>query len=116
MVIAVASFWMLHDYPGTAKFLKPAERRFVQDRLLLDADGCSSEFKWKFAKDALLDWKIWAVGSRSIAFANGLVRRHVPGRFDASLLLLLVFPYSHCEPRLHGSDGATGKLSPMHFR
>ena len=59
VVIAVASFWMLHDYPDTAKFLKPDERRVLQARLLLDNDGCSHEYKRRFIRDAFLDWKIW---------------------------------------------------------
>lgn len=61
VVVAIASFWMLYDYPDTAKFLTPDERTFLQKRLLLDNDGCSHEFKLKFVKDAFLDWKVWAV-------------------------------------------------------
>jgi hypothetical protein len=37
------------------------EKQFMSDRLALDRDGCSHEFKYKFAKHALLDWKIWVV-------------------------------------------------------
>jgi len=60
LVIAFASFWMLYDYPETAKFLNPAERAFVINRLKLDNEGLSHEYKTKFIKDAFLDWKIWA--------------------------------------------------------
>jgi len=60
VVIALASYFMLNDYPGTAKFLTDDERKFLQARLLLDNDGCSHEFKYKFALDAFLDWKVWA--------------------------------------------------------
>lgn len=52
---------MLYDYPDTAKFLSEPERKFLQRRLLLDTDGCSSEFKYKFVRDACLDWKVWVV-------------------------------------------------------
>jgi hypothetical protein len=52
---------MLSDYPDTAKFLTPNERRFLQDRLLLDRDGCSHEYRVTFIKDAFLDWKVWFV-------------------------------------------------------
>jgi len=60
VLVAGGSFWMLHDYPDTAKFLTPAEKQFMHDRLALDSDGCSQEFKYKFALDAFKDWKVWA--------------------------------------------------------
>lgn len=44
----------------TAKFLSPAERTFIQQRLRQDQDGLSSEYKTKFVLQGLLDWKIWA--------------------------------------------------------
>lgn len=59
VLAAIASFWMLYDYPDTAKFLTEDEREVLQERLLLDNDGCSSAFKKQFIWDALLDWKIW---------------------------------------------------------
>jgi hypothetical protein len=59
VVVAIASFWMLYDYPDTAKFLTHDERRVLQARLLLDNDGCSHEYKRRFIMDAFLDWKIW---------------------------------------------------------
>ncbi|KAJ9122150.1 hypothetical protein QFC24_004378 [Naganishia onofrii] len=62
VVVAGASFWMLHDYPDTAKFLSADEKEFMKARLALDNDGCSQAFKYKFVKDAFLDWKVW-VGS-----------------------------------------------------
>jgi hypothetical protein len=55
---------MLYDYPATASFLNAEEKAFMLARLKLDEDGCSQAFKYKFVKDALLDWKIWVV-SRS---------------------------------------------------
>lgn len=61
IVVAVISFFVMYDYPDTAKFLNEDERRAVQLRLKLDNDGCSSAFKAKFIKDAFLDWKVWAV-------------------------------------------------------
>lgn len=63
MVVAVASFWMLSDYPETTKWLQPNERRFLKDRLLLDRDGTSHEYKKQFIWDAAKDWKVWAVSS-----------------------------------------------------
>jgi len=59
VVIAVASVWMLYDYPDTAKFLTPTEKAFVVRRLKRDNDGCSQRYDLKFMKDAFLDWKVW---------------------------------------------------------
>lgn len=70
VVVAAGSFWMLYDYPDTAKFLTEPERVYLQERLRLDNDGCSHEFKYKFVKDAFLDWKIWVF---AMMFQAGLM-------------------------------------------
>lgn len=49
----------MYDYPDTAKFLTEPERRATQERLHLDNDGCSHEFKMQFVWDAFTDWKVW---------------------------------------------------------
>lgn len=54
VVIAIASFWMLYDYPDTAKFLNSAEKRYVVRRLKTDNDGLSHEYKKQFIKDAFV--------------------------------------------------------------
>ena len=59
VVVALASFFTMYDYPGTAKFLTDAERVVIVERLHLDNDGCSHEFKSKFIWDAFTDWKVW---------------------------------------------------------
>lgn len=61
---------MLSDYPETTKWLTPNERTFLKDRLLLDRDGTSHEYKNAFIKDAFLDWKVWAV-STAMTFTDG---------------------------------------------
>lgn len=66
VVVSVASFWMMYDYPDTAKFLSDSERVFVVNRLKLDNDGLSHAFKYKFVKDAFFDWKVWAVSQNRI--------------------------------------------------
>jgi len=48
-VVAVASFWMLYDYPDTAKFLTDSERIVIAERLSLDTQSLSTEFKKKCA-------------------------------------------------------------------
>ena len=60
VAVAAVSFWMLHDYPSTAKFLTAPERAFMMQRLKLDGDGCSNEYKNKFIWQSVMDWKTWA--------------------------------------------------------
>lgn len=60
ILIAFFSFFMLYDYPDTAKFLSAEEKEFVASRLRLDSDGLSNGHDKRFVKDAFLDWKIWA--------------------------------------------------------
>jgi MFS family permease len=59
VIVAIASFWVMYDYPDTAKFLTEPERKVVQARLRLDNDGCSHAFKMKYVWDAFTDWKVW---------------------------------------------------------
>ncbi|KAI8635436.1 MFS general substrate transporter [Xylariaceae sp. FL1651] len=69
VVVAVLSFFILHDFPETATFLTEEERAFVIFRLKyqghIDAtDECvqvaqAEEFDWKYVKAAFKDWQIW---------------------------------------------------------
>lgn len=73
MLAAVAAFFLLHDFPETAKFLTEEERAFVVFRLkyqgqsskLSGASGTAThvaqadEFKWKYVRQAFTDWQIW---------------------------------------------------------
>ncbi|KAF2843204.1 MFS general substrate transporter [Patellaria atrata CBS 101060] len=69
VLIAVIAYWILFDFPETATFLSPFERAFVVYRLkyqgqVAGADGVAptaqtDEFRWKFVRDAFLDWQIW---------------------------------------------------------
>jgi MFS family permease len=114
VVVAFASFWMLYDYPDTAKFLTEDERTFLVARLKLDNDGCSSAFKMKFVKDAFLDWKVWVVSRRrlracvpipeytlTLRLARVSVRYHVPRFPHASLLFCSLLPHLDCQPWIH---------------
>jgi MFS family permease len=111
VIVAVISFFVMYDYPDTAKFLNDEERRAVQLRLKLDNDGCSSAFKAKFIKDAFLDWKVWVV-SRPLSATTGLNLTciggdYVPRLAHARLLLLPLLAHPHRQPRLRRRNGAT---------
>jgi MFS family permease len=67
VVVAVGSFFLLHDFPETASFLTEEERAFVVHRLKYQGqvggrgEGVAEadEFRWRYVRDAFLDWQVW---------------------------------------------------------
>lgn len=76
----------MHDYPDTARFLTPAERKALQERLKLDTDGCSNEYKTKFIKDAFFDWKSYFFG---LAFFSAVVPLYCFSLFSPTIITQL---------------------------
>ncbi|KAL3451757.1 major facilitator superfamily domain-containing protein [Aspergillus insuetus] len=58
-VVAVAAFFVMNDYPDTAKFLSQPEKDEVARRLKEDRSSLADEFHMRFFWDAIRDWKIW---------------------------------------------------------
>jgi len=70
VIVAIAAYFTLYDFPETAGFLTEEERAFVVYRLKYqdfknEVDNGSvrvaqdDTFQWKFVKAAFLDWQIW---------------------------------------------------------
>jgi predicted MFS family arabinose efflux permease len=61
VIIGIASFWMVHDFPDEARFLTPSERQRVIRRLREDgqASGRSEELRSVYVWQALKDWKTY---------------------------------------------------------
>lgn len=66
VLVACIAFFTIYDFPDTAKFLTPAERAWVVHRLRYQGSEASGQmvaesegFKWKYVKDAFLDWQIY---------------------------------------------------------
>jgi hypothetical protein len=57
--LAIIAFWVMMDYPDTAKFLTPTEKVEVQRRLKEDRSALADEFDMKYFWHAIKDWKIW---------------------------------------------------------
>lgn len=55
------SFWIIQDFPDTAKFLSEAERTVVIRRLQSDDQfsAAGEKLKMKYIWQSLLDWKTW---------------------------------------------------------
>ncbi|EXJ80382.1 hypothetical protein A1O1_08526 [Capronia coronata CBS 617.96] len=59
LIVAGMAFVVMNDYPSTAKFLTPEERKEVARRLEHDRSSLADEFSMKYFWDAVKDWKIW---------------------------------------------------------
>lgn len=57
--LAIVAFFIMQDYPDTAKFLSPSEKQEVMRRLKEDRSSLADEFDLRYFWDALKDWKIW---------------------------------------------------------
>ena len=63
VVIAIASYFFIHNYPTTARFLTPKEKECVVSRLEGDSDAIRDEkFTWDGVIRALKDPKVWLYG------------------------------------------------------
>ncbi|KAL7267001.1 hypothetical protein RUND412_010427 [Rhizina undulata] len=61
VAVAFSAYWIINDYPETAKFLKPAEKAEVLRRLTLDRSSLADEYDIKYFFDAIKDWKIYVM-------------------------------------------------------
>ncbi|KAI0820751.1 MFS general substrate transporter [Trametes gibbosa] len=61
VIAGVASFWIIQDFPDTAKFLTEAERTVVVRRLQSDDQysAAGENLRWHYIWRSLLDWKTW---------------------------------------------------------
>ena len=66
VIVAIAAFFLLHDFPETAKFLTPEERAWATHRLKYQGSAGSGrkvaesdQFKWKYVRQALTDWQVY---------------------------------------------------------
>jgi MFS family permease len=101
VAVAVAAYWIVPDWPETAKFLKEPERELLIARLALDVEGANmSHWNKKTAKRVFSDVKIylgsvgyssdWLHGSAnqfSIAMYLGIVTTSYSGSFFTPTIL-----------------------------
>ena len=61
VLIGIASFWMVFDFPDLATFLTPDDRRRVIRRLKADQQSSAEheEFQMSYFWAAVKDWKTW---------------------------------------------------------
>ncbi len=68
VVAGIASFWIIQDFPDTAKFLSEEERTVVVRRLQGDDQfsAAGEKLKMKYIVQSLVDWKTY-VGSKPLS-------------------------------------------------
>lgn len=60
VIAGVMSWWLVFDWPETARFLSPDDRVRVQRRLILDRQGKTAEnYDKRYMLEALKDWKTY---------------------------------------------------------
>lgn len=61
VLVGIASFWMVHDFPNEAKFLSPEDKQRVLRRLAQDKQGSSKkeDFQKAYLFQVLKDWKTY---------------------------------------------------------
>ncbi|KAF9765733.1 hypothetical protein IL306_001955, partial [Fusarium sp. DS 682] len=63
VVVAVAAYWFIENYPDTSKFLTKTERSFIHERLHADSDAIREEkFSWVAVREAFRDPSCWLYG------------------------------------------------------
>lgn len=63
VVMSVAAYFWVYNYPATAEFLSEEERQFIHFRLKNDNDSTREEkFTWSAVMDAFKDPKVWLYG------------------------------------------------------
>ncbi|CZR62603.1 related to allantoate permease [Phialocephala subalpina] len=70
-VVSLGCLFFISDYPDKAKFLTEEEKSEVKRRLAAEND-LSNAFSWQYVRDALTDWKIWAIALVSMMLFTGL--------------------------------------------
>ncbi|KAG2061067.1 MFS general substrate transporter [Suillus hirtellus] len=61
VLVAIPSFFFMHDYPETARFLTEPERSYIIDVLKEDSNHLSSRFDTQFVWQAIKDYKTYVL-------------------------------------------------------
>lgn len=63
IVIAIAAYWFISNYPESVSWLSDKEKNFINARLKSDSDATNDEkFTWAAAWEACKDVKVWLYG------------------------------------------------------
>ena len=103
VVVSLAAYFFIHNYPSTATFLTEDERQRIHDRLKASNDATRDEaFSWKNVRGALADPKVllYGLGFHTMSLPLYTLSLFLPtiikalGYTAAQAQLLTVPPYS----------------------
>jgi MFS family permease len=103
VIIAIGSYFFIHNYPDTATFLNDRERSVIQQRLKEDSDATQDEaFNWRNVKKAFTDIKVYlyALGFHTMSLPLYTLSLFLPsiirglGYTSAQAQLMTIPPYA----------------------
>ncbi|GBF65079.1 transporter [Trichophyton mentagrophytes] len=111
IVIAIASFWMVQDFPDTATFLSEDDRKRVLLRLAKDkqASAGHEDFKMEYFWASIKDWKTYV---SAFIYAGCVGPLYAFSLFLPTIIKELVsfhIPFSMCLP-IRGYKSTTAQL------
>lgn len=73
VVAGAVSFWIIQDFPDTARFLTEVERTAVVRRLQEDDQfsAAGEQFKMKYIWQSFADWKTWLGSTCPLMLSQG---------------------------------------------
>lgn len=109
VVVAVAAYWFIENYPDTSKFLTKSERSFIHERLHADSDAIREEkFSWAAVREAFSDPSCWLYG---LGFHTMSLPLYTLSLFLASYhalkleFILTELAHHHQGPRIQSCSG-----------
>lgn len=109
VLVGVASFWMVFDFPDEATFLSPDDRRRVIRRLKVDQQSSAEheDFKMSYFWDSVKDWKTYMymiiyMGADGPLYAFSLFLPSI-----ISAVSISIFHPNHTKPKLTFHSSAT---------
>jgi hypothetical protein len=103
VVVSAISYFFIHNYPNTARFLTDTERDFIQKRLKDDSDATQDEkFNWNNVRKAFTDIKcyLYAFGFHTLSLPLYTLSLFLPsiikslGYTSAQAQLMTIPPYA----------------------
>ncbi|KAH0841714.1 putative MFS transporter [Fonsecaea pedrosoi] len=103
VVVSIAAYFFIHNYPDTAKFLSNEEREYIQHRLKVDSDATQDEkLDWNNVKKAFTDIKcyLYAFGFHTLSLPLYTLSLFLPtiikslGYSSAQAQLMTIPPYA----------------------
>ncbi|KIW29614.1 uncharacterized protein PV07_05417 [Cladophialophora immunda] len=103
VVVSIAAYFFIHNYPDTAKFLNNEEREYIQHRLKADSDATQDEkLDWNNVKKAFTDIKcyLYALGFHTLSLPLYTLSLFLPtiikslGYSSAEAQLMTIPPYA----------------------